>query len=237
MNYVRNGQSALKILKERSDSSVITLEKCSIQVPVRFTDVGLATIGASVFIFGLFPIITESGDYGVLSANALFELGQFTTAIISVGEVDYYEFTFEPGSVIFKTAEVVQNTSILFSWLNEIYFMGKVPWYASYKDICFLPNTAKEFTGTRAEIISGVGEFMAAYIAREKRDKTKFVRQTAKTMKDLETNLAWVPMKSVFLSAPGTVNKISGAYTENGIVAALVNPSESVHRVESVLRA
>lgn len=237
MKLIRDKERVLPLLKERSDGSVIITEDCKIQIPTRFRDIGLASIGSSVFIFGLFPIITESGHYSVLNANALIELGNFTTSVIEIDETDYFEFRFGAGDVLFKTVDVVQRSSLIFSAISEFVFMGKIPWYVNYDDMGGLLDTAREYSGTKAEIVSGIVEWMAAYIARDKRDRTKFIRQTAKTMDDFKKYLTWVPLKSVYWSAPGTVNKISGAHTQDGIVAALVNPSETIPLVEAALRA
>ena len=99
-------------------------------------------------------------------------------------------------------------------------------------------DTAKKHAKTSADILPSVVEFMAAYIARYKNDRTKYLREVAKTPKDFDMkNLAWVPMRNVFWSAPGTVNKLAGAYFEQGVTSALVNPSQRVEKIESVLRA
>ncbi len=81
-------------------------------------------------------------------------------------------------------------------------------------------------------------EFFAAYTARQKEDRVRFIREGAKTRSDFTPDkIRWVPLRSVFYSAPGTVNKLAGAYFQDGIVSALVNPSTQVESVESVLRA
>lgn len=237
MKYVRDQERTLAALKERPDGSWIATEKLTIQIPTRFRDVHLASIGSSVYAFGFFPIILDSGRYGLMNANAFIELGQFVIRIIDIGEVSYYEFAFDEGCIVFKTLDVLQRTEPIFTALNEFIFMGKIPWYARYDDIGRLFDTAKEISGTKANIVSGIMEFMAAYIARDVRDKSKFIRQTAKTRDDFDKYLAWVPMKSVYWSAPGAVNKLAGAYTQDGIVAELVNPSQQVSKVESILRA
>lgn len=237
MSYSRNKERVLPVMKTRSDNSVIVTQACTLHVPVRFKDIGLASIGSSVYVFGLFPIILDSGHYAVMNVNALIELGQFTTTTTTIDEIDYYVFRFEEGSVLFKTLDVVQRSSVVFSALNEFVFMGKIPWYVGYDDVGGLLETARSYGGSKASIVSGIMEFMAAYIARDKRDRTKFIRETAKSEADFQKYLAWVPMKSVFWSAPGTVNKIAGAYAQDGIVAALVNPNDTVPRVEAVLRA
>ena len=99
-------------------------------------------------------------------------------------------------------------------------------------------QTAQTFAGSRARIIPSMMEFFTAYIARQKDNRVKFIREGAKSRADFSLDkIAWVPLRSVFYSAPGTVNKLAGAYFQDGIVSALVNPSSQVETVEAVLRA
>ena len=96
----------------------------------------------------------------------------------------------------------------------------------------------QDYAKTKATMLPPVVEFLAAYIARSKQDRTKFIREVAKQPKDFALDqVSWVPLRSVFWSAPGTVNKLSGAYFADGVVSALVNPNNKVEKVESILRA
>lgn len=233
-------RDAAKVLGQLSDlpgKPVIAKSDLVLQIPVRFTEIDLAQIGSNTFVYGFAAIILETGEYAVLSVTALLELGKAIVDKSTIHDVDYFNFHFKAGDVIFKTKDLVCRSSLIFNALKEFIFSGKVPWYASYDDIGKLFDTAKKHTKTKAEILPSVNEFMAAYIARDKNNRIKFLRETSKTKDEFKKNLAWVPMKSVFWSAPGTVNKIAGAYFQDGIVSAMVNPSEQTEKIESILRA
>lgn len=237
MAKVRNAGKVLSLLVDVPGKPVITRSALTIQVPVRFRDIGLAQIGASTFVYGLFAMILPTGEYALCSVNAFMELGPAAVDKVTIDEEEYYNFHFQPGDVVFRTKDLVCRPALIFKAIEEFVFKGKVPWYVGYDDMGKLFDTAKRHAKTRADILPSVMEFMAAYIARNHDDRIKYIRETAKTYQDFEKDLDWVPMQSVYWSAPGTVNKLAGAYFQDGIVSALVNPSERVEKIEGILRS
>jgi hypothetical protein len=133
---------------------------------------------------------------------------------------------------------VVKRSKLIYNAISEFIFKGKIPYYVNYDDLGRIFDTAKKYTGTKAVISPQIVEFMAAYITRKKADRTKFAREGASSLKDFSSDkLTVVPMSSVFWSAPGTVNKIAGAYFEDGVTTAILQPSDKTHTVEKILRA
>ena len=238
MAYVRNAQKVLDGLSDLPGKPVIAKAAMTIQVPVRFREIELMQIGEATFVYGLFAMILDSGDYALCNINAFVELGAAPVEIITIDETSYYSFRYEPGQVVIKTKELVCRSSLIYKAIEEFVFKGKVPWYVGYEDMGKIFDTAEEHARTSAKILHPVVEFLAAYIARSKADRTKYLREIGQTYKDFEQGgLDWVPMRSVYWSAPGTVNKLAGAYFSDGVVSALVNPSERTEKIESILRA
>lgn len=234
---VRNAEKVLSTLIDLPGKPVIAKSKITIQVPARFREIGLAKIGAQTYVFGLFAMILESGEYALCNVSSYIELGAWSFEKEDIDGEEYLNLIFEPGSILFKTKDLISRPALVYRALDEFVFKGKVPWYVGYEDMGKLFDTAKKYAKTRADIIPSVTEFIAAYIARDKNDRSKFLRETSKSYPDFEKNLAWVPMRSVFWSAPGTVNKLTGAYFQDGIVSAIVNPSDRVEKIEGILRA
>lgn len=238
MKLVRNAGKVLAALVDLPGKPVIAKEAISIQLPVRYSEVELCMVGETTYAYGLFSMILETGEYALMNVNAYLELGPAQTEIVSVDETEYYTFHFQPGDVVFKTKELVCRASLIYKAIEEFVFKGKIPWYVDYEDMGKLFDTAKKHAKTSANILPSVVEFMAAYIARSKNDRIKFIRESAKTYDDVaRSKLDWVPMRSVYWSAPGTVNKLAGAYFSDGVVSALVNPSEKTEKIEGILRA
>ena len=237
MASVRNAGKVLSQLSDLPGKPVIAKAPLSIQFPVRFRDIELAQVGSASYVYGLFMILLDTGEYALCNVNALVELGPAVVELITVNEEPYYSFHYEPGDVVIKTKELVCRSNLIFKAIDEFVFKGKVPWYVDYEDMGKIFDTAKQHAKTSANILPSVVEFMAAYIARSRKDRVKFIRETATDYKGFDKKfMDWVPMRSVFWSAPGTVNKLAGAYFENGIISALVNPSERTEKIERILR-
>lgn len=237
MKLNRNPEKILGLLKELPGGQCVAKEKLTIMFPVRFRNIRLAIIGKVSFVYGLFAIISGN-DFAIMNINGYVELGAASIKIETVDEVEYYKFTYEPGQTVIMTKDIVARTNLLFLAIDEFVFKGKVPWYASYEDMGRIFETAQSYAGSRARIIPSMMEFFAAYSARHKDDRLKFIRDGATSRADFAAEkIKWVPLRSIYYSTPGTVNKLSGAYFQDGIVSALVNPSNQVENVEAVLRA
>jgi hypothetical protein len=237
MQYKQNRDKVLDALADIPGKPVIAKKALKIVFPCRFRDIKLAVIGETSHVFGLFAILVDN-DYALLNINTYVELGKASVNKVQFDGIDYYEYSYEPGDVVIRTKEVVARSALIFLAIDEFVFKGKVPWYVSYDDMGRLFETAERYSGTSAKILPEVMEFLAAYIARKKENRVKFIRDGATKKEDYAVDkISWVPLRSVYWSAPGTVNKVGGAYFADGVVSALVNPSSKVEKVESILRA
>ena len=237
MSLKRDSGKVFDALGDLPGKPVIAKKAIKIIFPVRFRDIKLAVIGERSYVYGLFAMVV--GDsYALCNINAYVELGQASISKVLFNDNEYYEFSYEPGDVVIRTKEIVARSSLIFTAIDEFVFKGKVPWYVEYEDMGKLFNTAEAYAGTRARILPSVMEFLSSYIARKKDDRAKFIRDGAKTKEDFSlSKIAWVPLRSVYWSAPGTLNKLAGAYFADGVVSAIVNPSNKVEKVESIVRA
>lgn len=233
---IRNAQVIHAVLDNQPKKPVIAKKALTIQFPKRFQEINLAQLGTSTFVYGLFAMIHGS-QYALMNVNAFVELGPAQIDITTIDETEYYNFHYQPGDVVIKTKDLVCRSNLIFESLAEFYFKGKIPWYVGYEDMGKLYDTAEKHSRTSAKILPSVVEYMAAYVARDRNDRTKFVREVSTDKKKINERLTWVPMSSVYWSAPGTVNKLAGAYFADGVVSALVNPSERVEKIERILRA
>lgn len=236
--YRRHAPAVLAQLTVNEAGQVLTKAKCKIQVPVRFSEIGLGQIGIETYTYGLFPLILESGDYAVCNVTALFELNPSKLAMVTIDEVEYHEFHFDAGTVVFKSTDLVKRETLIYNVFDEFIFKGKIPWYVEYDDVGKLFDTAKKHAGSNVGNNAEVIEFVASMISRNKDDRTKFLRETIKSYKDTTIDkIDYVPLASVFWSVNSTMNKLAGSYFNDGVTSALVNPSERAHKIEKILRA
>jgi hypothetical protein len=234
----RNPSFVLSQLVENKTGQILTKVPCKIQVPVRFSERGLGQVGIETFTYGLFPIIMETGDYAIMNVCALVELDPYKVLTTNIDEVDYHEFYFDANQVVIKAGDLVRRDDIIYNVFDELVFKGKIPWYVEYEDLGRLFDTAKDYANSNVGQNLEVIEFIASMIARSKDDRSKYIRELTNTKSDCNLDkIDYVPLASVFYSVKSTVNKIAGSYFNDGVVSALVNPTERVDKIEKILRA
>jgi hypothetical protein len=236
--YKRNPSAVFDSLYENKANQILTKVPCRIQVPVRFSERGLGQVGIQTFTLGLFPIILDTGEYAILNACALVELDPFKVSVVTINEIDYHEFYFEANQVVIKNSNIVRRDSIIYNIFDELIFKGKIPWYIEYEDLAKVFDTAEEYANSNVGQSLEVIEFIASMITRPKQDRMKYIREVAESRSDFSLDkIDYVPLASVFYSVKSTVNKIAGSYFNDGVVSALVNPSDRVENIEKILRA
>lgn len=234
---IRDASRVHANLQEMADGSIITKKGCRIYIPGRFVEKGLAIIGAEVHILGIFAITVEDKYYGVSSATAMMRIEPSSTATILVDDEEYVEFTFDPGSTVIASTDLVKNNALLYEINEEIISKGRVPWYLTYDDLGSLYSSAEHHAGTRLGANDAILEMIAATVARDPDDLTRYYRQSVKTPEDLKTKKpVYVPFRNIAFGASNTTAKLMGAYFEDGLTSALVNPAEKLEDIEELLR-
>lgn len=236
MLYKRNSERVFKDLVLTEGGQYITRSGCRIHTPVRTEDRGLTVIGVRTYVFGQFAIILENGDYAYNNAICRVEIDPTSMTMITIDDKEYYEFYFEPGSVVIKTNQVVKDDKILFYVLDEFVFQAKVAWYMSYDDRLKLFLNVGRYVGLNAGDVPEILETMVSITARSEKDESLFLRQTMQSYAD-SSKLINVPFASVQDSVQGTIDKLAGSYFEPGITGALTTPSRRANRFEKILRA
>jgi len=233
----RNPNIAKENLIEDKSGQVFTKKDCTIEIPVRFTDRGLGQIGINTFVYGCFPIIFEDSEYSVCNITSLIEIDPYKTTTKTIDEIEYYVFHFKANDLVIKTTQLVKRDTMMYNIFDEFIFKGKIPWYMQYEDIGKLFDSAKKYANSNVGNNQVVIELLASLITRIKSDRTKYLRLFIKEYKDVIANTAYVPLQSVFYSAHSTINKIAGNYFNDGVISALVSPSDKVEQIEGILRA
>lgn len=234
--YKRDGARVFKDLILTEGGQYITRSGCRIHTPVRCVERGLTIIDVRTYVFGQMAIILEDNTYGFVNAITRVEVDPTSVKMVTVEDKDYYEFYFEPGSVVIKNNQVVKDDKILYFVLDEFIFQAKVPWYMSYNDRLNMFLNVQRYVGLNAASAPQIIELMASITARWSKDESIFIRQAAKTYKDADVIIN-IPFASVQDSVLGTLDKIDGNYFEPAITGALVSPSPRANRVERILRA
>lgn len=224
-------------LKELEDGRLVAIKPLKMYIPTRFAERNLASIGIETHIVGLAAIVNEENCYGVLLVNAMLRIEPTSTLKVMFGDDEYYEFAFEAGSTVVASTQLVKTDTLVFRIYDEIIAKGRAPWYLGYAELGHLFDTAKYHAGANIGTNREVTELIVSMIARDPEDRTKYYRETVRSMEDLKKRPpAIIPLRSVQYSATNTVNKLAGSYWNDALTSALVSPAERTERIEELLR-
>lgn len=235
-NLVRSPEKVKSTLIEDGDQ-LITKTGCKIYIPTRWTDKHLAIVGKETRVISVFPIVIDDKYYSVSSAVASMPLTPSRTSIVTIGEEECYEFLFDKGAVICPNINLVRVSTMAYYLYDEIIAKAHVPWFLDYADVLRLLYT----TRMHADIVLAANnvpmELLAATIARQSKDVTKYYRHVAVNDKVMMVNKpSYVPLGNVLVGATNTTAKLMGNYLDDGITSALINPTTQIDPVETLFR-
>lgn len=232
----RNAAQVQTALQELPDGRVVALREVKIYVPERYTERDMAYVGVENYILGIYAISVEDKFYGVSLINAMIGIDPSTMNRIKYKDVGYLEFVFNPGSTVFKSLDLVKTDKMAYKIYDEFFSSGKTPWYLGYEELGKIFNTARYHAGANVGSNREVTQIFASIVARDPNDRTKYYRQTVKSLSDLRAHPpVIVPLKSVEYAATNTLNKLGGSYFDTGVVSALNDPTDRVERIEGHL--
>jgi hypothetical protein len=224
-------------LRETSDEKLVAVKPVKIYIPSRFAERNLASVGIETHICGIAGLVVEDRYYALFLVNAMMRIEPTSTLKIMVGDEEYYEFSFEAGATVLPSVQLVKTDTLVFRIYDEFIAKGRVPWYMGYDELGKLFDTAKTFAGANIGQNHEVTELLVSMIARDPEDRTKYYRQTVKSLGDLVSRPPTIiPLRSVQYSATNTVNKLAGSYWNDALTSALVSPGERTERIEALLR-
>lgn len=234
---IRNADKVHAALKELNDGSLVAVKECKIYIPLRFTECGLAFVGVETRIVGIYAIVVDDVFYGVSNICALVPITPTSTLKVTVGDEEYFEFTFEAGSVIIPNLNLVKTDTLAYRIYDEILSKAKVPWYMGYNDLGSIFDTANYHAGANVGNNQEVTELIVSMLARNEKDRHVYYRSIIKTAADLEKiKPVFTPLRSVQYAATNTTNKLAGSYFGVGVNSALVSPATRVEHIEKLLR-
>jgi hypothetical protein len=236
MELTRDAKRVFQHLHLQENGSTVTDAPVKIHVPVRFQNKDLAILGSEVFIVGFYALIVNDQYYGVDNTIAMMQIRPSSTKKVTVRGTDYFEFSFEPGDVVFVNNQLVVNDTLTYYLYDELVAKGNIPWYMNYYDMAKMFDTASLHAGVNLGS-RAILELIISTTARDKDDLTRLYRHILNNHSDVVTNPPKViPFRSVVWNTSDTTSRLNGAYFADAINTAVVNPSESVELIEEILR-
>jgi hypothetical protein len=233
-HYIHDAAKVHSALAELPNGSLVAKKAIKIVIPARFAERGLAFVGIETSIVGIYAIILEDQYYGVSTTNAMIRITPSSTNKVTYDDDEYYEFSFDPGATIIPSLDLVKIDTIVYNIYDELLGKGRVPWYMSYELMGGLFDTAKDHAGANVGQQQEVVEMMVSLITRDESNRVEYYRRVV--AQDPKKRPAFIPLRSVAYAATNTLNKVAGSYARDGMVSALVTPTERVERLESLLR-
>lgn len=232
----RDGAFVLSNLVEAKDGSWVTKKKCTIVIPAKYKNRGLADLENKTRVIAIFAIVM--GDkYGVMKVNANIDLLPSSTRTVEFDGEEYIEFEFEAGQKLSESLNLVQISVLAYNINEHFISKGDVPWFFDYQDVSELFDTCVKHAGTDLNVDPAILELIAASLARQPKDRTKYIRHILTKQSDFNsTPVANISLKNIELGATNTTAKLMGNYYREGLSSALVSKTEQVEGIEELLR-
>lgn len=219
-----------------SKDQIYTKKDMIIHIPQRYAQKSLAILGEQNYCIGIFPIIIDN-RYSVMTLMSLLHLAPANIDEIVIDDVNYYTFFYESGSEFIQETQVVRDDGITFNVFDEFISQGNIPWFINYLDLANIYDTADVYADSKMPRYKYPYEILISLIARSPEDRMKLYRYILNKYSDLDTYPDFTQLKSVMYMSKSTLNKLAGAYMDEGVVSALVYPNDRVERIEKLLRA
>lgn len=216
---------------------LITKTGCDIYIPKRFDEKKLAHVGEDTSIVAIYAMVIDDKYYSTCVACASMKITPDVTSIVKIQGVDYYKFTFLPGSVITPNLNLVTVSTLVYFIYDEILAKAKVPWFMNYFDLGTLFDSAQYHADITLSADNVPLEITAGIIARDPNNITNHYRVALEGLDSVYTNPpTYSPVSSVLAHASNLTARLMGNRFEEGITSSLINPVESVNTIETILR-
>lgn len=234
----RDGARVKACMHELPDESLVAKKALKMIIPARFAEHSLAQIGIETYVCGIVMYVTEDMHYALSKINAMIRITPTTTSKRVIDDEEFYEFYFEPGSVITPSLQLVRTDTLVYKIFDEVFSKGRVPTYMQYNDMAGIFDSSRKHANANVGSNREVTEILVSLIARNPNDRTQYYRQFVQSEDDLDKHPPiWTSLYSVTDAATNTLNKLAGSYFHEGVVSALNSPASRTERLEDLLRA
>lgn len=243
---IRDPDFIRKHLKKNKDGTMSCSKDCTIVFPAKYKSRKLADLDNRARVIGIFAFII--GDrYGVFKINAMMDLLPRNVNTVMYQDKEYVELSFDAGQNVVKNVALVQMAVLIYNISDHYLSNGDIPWFFNYGDLGELFDTAIKHGGRDLLVDPAILELIAAMLARQPDDRTKYIRHAIKSAADFETGpiglrkagrppIAYISLKNVELGTTNTVAKLTGNYYTDALSSALVTKTTRMEGVEEILR-
>lgn len=234
-NLKRNPDKIKSSLKKVGDSYIAT-KNLTIIFPERYIEKGLAFLGSSVNVVGIFIIIDDNNNYSIMNMPNMVKLQPNMTDDIEINDKKHIAMYFDNGDVVIENVNVVKKKAIIYDLFDEFLVHGNIPWYMDSNDVFNILSLSDKYTGSDIGNDPLGMELLTSIITRTQDDKTVLYRKLAKNPEKMKKSKpVFIGILNIYYTFSSTISKISGSYLKEGITAAVVNKEESSTKIEDMI--
>lgn len=223
-----------KTLFVTDSNELRTAAGCKIYIPAGYIGKGLASISSEVSTLGVFAIFCDDVHYGVSMATSMVVLGPCDFDTVSMGDEDFYVFTFDKGAVVIEDVNLVKNKKITSPILDYFNDYGHSPWFMNGLLQSELLRDTKYFN----DIFLGGGQpvydMMVAPLARDPKNIKTQWRHILKVDSDIFSRPALLPSRDIAANTTSNFARLNGSEMKQGIKAALLSKPEREEPLETI---
>ena len=222
-------------LKKR-DGKVLASTPVKIMIPARYQLTRMASMGADVFIVGIFAIVLEDTYYAKSMVPAMIQIRPIKTTKEKVLGDDYLIFWFETGSEVIANTTLVKNDILSYHIFTEIIAKANTPWQMNYEEHSRVLEQSKKYSGPSLGDMVDVFSTLTAILSRSRDDRNVQYRSTLLNYEQMANDPpAFIPIRSIQYAINSTLTRLGGSHFGEGIISSLNNPTEKLEPLEALV--
>lgn len=223
---VRSPEKVRATLKRVGDQ-LITLKGCRIVFPKSYEDKQLAYMGEDISLIGIYALFIDDVTYSVALAPSRFPIGNCLVEVISIADVEYYQLTFSPGSVVLRNVNAIKIKVFSYDVVNYFIDYGRVPWFLNYVDVAEICRDMPYWCNITLGGGQACFDVLTTLIARTHDDIRAYYRMQLESEKDLYKQPLFIPVMEKSLTATSTLARVTGGELKKSIRETLISDDDT----------
>ena len=220
-----------KFVKDtNSDAVLFTGEELIAYIPERYDMYGLLVQDEYISALGIFDMTIDGKEAGIM-LPAVIVMDPSNIDERNINGAAYKVCTFKHNDRFMVTSSVVKTGKMGYYIWKEFLSLGNIPKFITYDVIFGLLDDLKEVAGTGINASHAMLEMVYQHLYRDPDDLNKLYRLTPMTKPATVVN-----MLDVSNTATSTHSRVFGAYSADGINAALVEDNHVNNDFEDMYR-
>lgn len=227
------------LLVEMGDGRIVCRKDIDIIFSESYIEKDLCTIADKIDIIGVFAIVDpETKEFGTFAIPSRVTINPAMMRKFKNNDMSYRVISYMKNDTIMDASEVVVDDKLSYYLYNNFVELARVPWYLHYDALLGIFDQEWHYVGKLLTDVPQVIDMLISSIARDAQNDTALYRGAIKDKSEVFTRPPkWVPLKNISMGPADTMNKILGAYYDDGLASAIAEPSDIVTDVEKIMRS